>query len=352
MKAKSILTCIIFFLIVSARASAQQPAQEVNISPNAPKDKPVSATSSEVQRFEEAIKPYIEKARATYPEAKERFLKGLPPKHSFFVTTRLYDSTGRFEQVFIAVKEIEDGKIKGLIWSDIELVPSYKKGDLYTFPESELIDWTISRPDGTEEGNFVGNFLDSYHPQSVVEPGTWPNKPVTPEGMNQRIEEAAVKYQANAPIPRVVLYDIGYPKDNQEYAALDGHAVMLVTALSQQKEELPLKRIYVLMDGKEIDLKLLKLVLSDQSAGNNISAKTFGPFREDALYLLPAYLRIKPADLMVDFGTNREGFKVTSFGTPVSGEVSNLSFKAPSGKGPSNKVLDEFIRREFPSFFK
>jgi hypothetical protein len=30
----------------------------------------------------------------------------------------------------------------------------------YSFQESELVDWLISRPDGSEEGNVVGKFLD------------------------------------------------------------------------------------------------------------------------------------------------------------------------------------------------
>jgi hypothetical protein len=43
-------------------------------------------------------------------------------------------------------------------------VHGYSLGDRYAFPESELRDWLITRPDGTEEGNFVGRFLDSYEP--------------------------------------------------------------------------------------------------------------------------------------------------------------------------------------------
>lgn len=31
-----------------------------------------------------------------------------------------------------------------------------------TFPETDMLDWPITRPDGTEEGNFVGKFLDTY----------------------------------------------------------------------------------------------------------------------------------------------------------------------------------------------
>ena len=30
------------------------------------------------------------------------------------------------------------------------------------FPESELVDWVITHPDGIEEGNVVGKFLDEW----------------------------------------------------------------------------------------------------------------------------------------------------------------------------------------------
>ena len=40
----------------------------------------------------------------------------------------------------------------------------YGMGQFYSLPESQLIDWMIAKPDGTEEGNEVGKFLDTYHP--------------------------------------------------------------------------------------------------------------------------------------------------------------------------------------------
>jgi uncharacterized protein YegJ (DUF2314 family) len=155
---------VILLLCSASPALAQEPQKPSPLAPNAPPDRSGQITSEQLRKFEEAIKPYVEKARKTWPDAKRRFLAGLPPKHVFAVTTRLYDSTGRFEQVFIEVKEIKDGKITGLIASDVEFITKYKYGDAYSFPETDLIDWTISKPDGTEEGNFVGNFLDTYKP--------------------------------------------------------------------------------------------------------------------------------------------------------------------------------------------
>jgi hypothetical protein len=346
MKAKSISGALGLLLLISTTAFSQQP-----VAPNAPQDRTISATASELQRFEEAIKPSIAQARKTYPEARERFRKGLPPKHGFFVTARLYDAARHFEQVFIAVKEVKDGKIKGVIASDVEFISGYQRGDSYTFPEAELIDWTISQPDGTEEGNFVGKFLDTYQPQTASAAPGWRNQPATPESTIQRIEEAAKELQANGPVPRVVFYNIGYPRDDSEYVGLDGHAVILITALTHAREELPLQRVYVQLDGRQIELKLIKEVLSEQAANSSAAARIFGEFHSDTLYLLPVHLRLKSADLLVDFNRNRAGFKVTTFGTPVPAEVSKLPIKAPTGAGPKDEILAEFIRREFPTFF-
>jgi|GEM_PF-795869 len=350
MKLSLIILSIAFTLGGSSLAIAQQPKPEVYVAPNAPKDKPVNAAETEAQQIENAIKPYIEKAKNTYPDAKARFLRGLPPKHTFFITTRLTDSTKRFEQVFIAVSEIKEGKISGVIASEINLVSGYRRGDNYTFPESELIDWTISKPDGTEEGNFVGNFLDTFQ-LTRVEPATiWRNQPVTPARMNQRIDEAAVKYAEYAPVPRIVLYDVGYPQEPKEYAALDGNAVILLTAVSQAREELPLQRVYVLFEGKEVELKQLKAVPAEIDASAP-SVKTFGRFREDALYLLPMSLRAKNGDLLADFQTIR-AVKVAAFGNPLPAGLSRLMAQQPSGSGPAPAALDAFIKREFPTFFE
>ena len=351
MRANLILLSIAFMLGASGVVISQQSKQEVYVAPNAPKDKPVKAGESEAEQIEAAIKPYIEKARTTYPQAKARFLSGLPPKHTFFITTRLRDSSNRFEQVFIAVKEIKDGRINGVIASEVRLVSGYVVGDTYSFSETELIDWTISRPDGTEEGNVVGNFLDSFQVTHATSASVWRNRPVTPAGMNERIEEAAIKYAANAPIPRIVLYDIGFPNGEKEYAALDGNAVMLLTAVSQTREELPLQRVYVLSDGKEIELKSLNVVLAEIDSNNSPSVKTFGRFRADALYLLPMSLRVKNADLLVSFQSNRT-FKLATFGTPIPEDLKRLVLIKPSGAGPSQTALETFIKREYPSFFE
>jgi len=159
----SILLISSSVLFSSCGETTQSSPQLINVAPNAPVDKPVGLD----EKLEQAIQTYIIRAKQTYPQAKQRFLKGLPPKHSFFITTQLRDKEGHIEQVFIAVKEIKNGNINGVISNDLQVVSGYKKGDFYSFPESELLDWTITKPDGTEEGNLVGKFLDEYHSQKL-----------------------------------------------------------------------------------------------------------------------------------------------------------------------------------------
>jgi hypothetical protein len=133
------------------------------LSPNAPKDQPVDVRgASEAEKYAAAIAPYIEEGRKTYPHARKRYLEGLPAGHHFFAVARLQDDAGTSEQVFIAVASIRDGRITGRIANDVLGVKGFKNGDPYTFPEDELVDWLITRPDGSEEGNVVGKFLDEW----------------------------------------------------------------------------------------------------------------------------------------------------------------------------------------------
>lgn len=147
------------FLFSAVVWSAALAAQD-----NAPPDKPVAASAANVKKFEDAIAPYVKKARETLPEAKNKYLAGLPKNESFSVTIKLYDSSKKYEQVFVRVTSWKGENIHGILVSDLSLIHNHAKGEKLTCRESEILDWTISKPDGTEEGNFVGKFLDTYQP--------------------------------------------------------------------------------------------------------------------------------------------------------------------------------------------
>jgi uncharacterized protein YegJ (DUF2314 family) len=126
-------------------------------------DKPVMGAYEALAKAEA---PYIAKGRATYPAAKKRYLAGLPHGYSFEVRKRLADPDRvRYEEVFIEVEAIKGGKVYGRIGSELGVVRSYRRWQRISFPESDVLDWTIVHPDGREEGNFVGKFIDTYKPR-------------------------------------------------------------------------------------------------------------------------------------------------------------------------------------------
>jgi uncharacterized protein YegJ (DUF2314 family) len=131
---------------------------------NAPVDKPFQATTKQLAEYDKAIAPYVAKARATYPAAKARFLAGLPAGYTFSVRIRLRDAGGHREDSFMTVNKITGDRITGVLGT-VELLHNYKTGETITVKENQVDNWIIQRPDGIEEGNYVGKFLDHYKPQ-------------------------------------------------------------------------------------------------------------------------------------------------------------------------------------------
>lgn len=149
------LTLLLFVCVAVSSVQARDYAK-------LPRDRPLHVSSTrQATALERAAQPYIEKARRTYPAARKRFLAGLPQRYLFAVTTKLWDrSHTKFEVVFVVVQQIKGGKIRGHVANQTRLPIGYKFGDSISLPESEIMDWTIVRPDGTEEGNVVGKFLE------------------------------------------------------------------------------------------------------------------------------------------------------------------------------------------------
>jgi Uncharacterized protein conserved in bacteria len=138
------------------------------LSPNSPRDKPVvSEDECQLRAWTKAIQPFVDSARMTYPAAKARYLSGAVPRNTFFVTMRLTDEQKKIEQIFVTVDSIRTTRIYGRIASQIEIVHGYRYGQPIDLAESDLMDWMFAKPDGSEEGNVVGKFMDTYKPPSV-----------------------------------------------------------------------------------------------------------------------------------------------------------------------------------------
>lgn len=108
---------------------------------------------------EKLFQPLIAQARKTLPEAKARFLKGLPKGYTFSVTTKIYDKNKKFEQVFVIVKSWSGDRIEGILNNEVQL-QGFKLGQALTVYEKDVLDWTIVNTKGEEEGNLIGKFID------------------------------------------------------------------------------------------------------------------------------------------------------------------------------------------------
>lgn len=138
-----------------------------------PQDVPFTCGPETSDGYYDLIRPSIEQARSTYPEARRRWEQGLPRGQAFLVTTWFRHSEHEVEQVFVRVNSLvvvaAEGRddlspvtmILGQIIS-APVGPGFKQGDQYRFSEEDVIDWTIQHADGTEEGNAIGKFLDEY----------------------------------------------------------------------------------------------------------------------------------------------------------------------------------------------
>ena len=111
----------------------------------------VGVTSEDKSQL--AALSYVDKARAAFPEAKRRFLEGLPEGYELRVTADLKDSDGRRMNNLIIVDKIENGWVTGHWYEGMARdVPVTQ--DIYTFSEKDILDWAIQRSNGVIEGNF------------------------------------------------------------------------------------------------------------------------------------------------------------------------------------------------------
>ncbi|MEW6658389.1 MAG: lysozyme inhibitor LprI family protein [Thermodesulfobacteriota bacterium] len=174
----------------------------------------------------------------------------------------------------------------------------------------------------------------------------WSHGPSALTTINERINAGAQKRPKSL---RVLYFDIAYPIDAHEFTDLDGNAVMLVTAFSHNKRELPLKRVYVNSGGKKTELKIITFMLSIENS-ISLAAKTFGQYRMDGIYLFPLYFKAQSGNIAADFAKNRDGFVLSELGNSDKDKIEGLPLTPPTGKGPSPDILQRVIAREFPGF--
>ncbi|MEP6847606.1 MAG: hypothetical protein ABI999_02030 [Acidobacteriota bacterium] len=180
----------------------------------------------------------------------------------------------------------------------------------------------------------------------------WYGHPVTGDYISGELEKLAVEYAEYASIPKMAIYDIGYPKDAKEFHDLDGYGLILVAAVSQTKEELPVRRVYVSLDGKDHELPRLNMYLSAVPDIASQTAKTLGTFRMDSIYAFPVYLRLQKANVYAEFAKDPRPMVIAKFDGSTPSSLMRLPTDKPANAGYLKVALRTFMKREYPGYFQ
>lgn len=177
-------------------------------------------------------------------------------------------------------------------------------------------------------------------------------EPVTAAEMTERLEKSAVRTAKSAPkgAARGASVDFTWPADADEYRTLAKHVLVLVSVVTQDKAELPLRRVYVTVNGRETELTRLSSQLSDVGKGS-VTFTVLGPFREDGFYLAPAGVMMADGYLQADFAVRRNGFNLYKLPgeAPAFIKADNNPMPAKDAK-PETPALRALLQREYKGF--
>jgi hypothetical protein len=170
---------------------------------------------------------------------------------------------------------------------------------------------------------------------------------VTPAELTRRLEATARKVQAFAAhADRIAVFDTAWPGDPAEYAAMGRSVIVLVSVVTTDAKELPVQRVYLRVDGKDVALQQIAREPRKVAAGSRIRT-VVGVNREDAFYLAPAEPMMREGAMLADFAANRKEFSVVRL--PLKPPAFARQDPGPT-TAPDRAALKAMLGREYPGF--
>ena len=157
MKTPSRLILPILALVVIGNAQmavAQTSAPVVLTAATAP-----AGVRPALAREETALADPVREALRTLPQAKKKFLAGLPDGDQFLLSVRVAASDTSFRQASARVLGWRGNTVQALLLPADSATPA--EPTPVSFPETAVVDWTLLRASGREEGNYVGRYTDT-----------------------------------------------------------------------------------------------------------------------------------------------------------------------------------------------
>ena len=175
---------------------------------------------------------------------------------------------------------------------------------------------------------------------------------VTPADMTERLEKAAMRTKEQAPkgAARGSSIDFCWPSSAEEYQAIGKYVLVLVSVVTQDAAELPLRRVYVTVNGEQTELAKLSSQRRDVKKGST-THPILGPFREDGFYVAPAGLMMRDGYLQADFATRRSNFNLYKLpGTPPDFVKADNDPMPARDATPNMPTLKALLTREYQGF--
>jgi hypothetical protein len=175
---------------------------------------------------------------------------------------------------------------------------------------------------------------------------------VTPADMTERLEKAAVRTREQAPkgAARGSSVDFCWSSSVEEYQAIGKYVLVLVSVVTQDAAELPLRRVYVTVNGEQTELVRLSSQRRDVRKGST-AFSILGPFREDGFYVAPAGLMMSDGYLQADFAVRRNNFNLYKLpGTAPDFIKADKDPMPAKDATPNMPALKALLTREYQGF--
>jgi hypothetical protein len=173
---------------------------------------------------------------------------------------------------------------------------------------------------------------------------------ISPERVKSDMEDNARKLQESW--PRANTFYFITARNPREFTALAKYTLFLVVAWTQKVQELPVKRVFIRAPrGEEIPVLKVSTWRTEVDP-QSITAKRYGPYREDGFYLIPSGALFREGQLVMDLTAGATELAMLEFPANLTAaerrQMPNPD-QASSHK-PDLRTLQEVIRREFPGF--
>jgi hypothetical protein len=175
----------------------------------------------------------------------------------------------------------------------------------------------------------------------------------SPQIIDQEIEAAgkAARERGDAPSARFRKLVVAWPDDRDAYTRMAYYTVLLLTVISQDSRELPVRRVYLRAGSAELPVRKIWSARSEVPMGT-FAAKMYGRYREDAFYLVPGGRLMAEGALLADLTARRHGMTLMQLPSDQGRKYLELYPSADPGRRakPDAATFKAFMAAKFPGY--